>query len=186
MFNDAPPSREDVTTSRTWRELVDVKTFTSSGMIAPASVPQVITVESFHHREESPPRSGISIQETSGTAAPITSLMLHFFTAAGAPSVSVPGTSQPTTIPGGSTLQTTGFVTQNTPTGGQVEFEFIGTDAFGRAFSFKSPRLVYNTFAVPGVAGIGNLAGQSSVTGVIRQGGGLQPAASSGTIRRQR
>jgi len=131
-------------------------------------------------------QSGISIHETSGTAAPITSLMLHFFTAAGAPSVSVVGTSQPTTIPGGSTLQTTGFVTQNTPTGGQVEFEFIGTDAFGRAFSFRSPRLVYNTFAVPGVAGIGNLAGQSSVTGVIRQGGGLQPAASSGTIRRQR
>ena len=31
------------------RECVEVKTFTNSGMIAPASVPQVITVESCHH-----------------------------------------------------------------------------------------------------------------------------------------
>jgi len=131
-------------------------------------------------------QSGISIQETSGTAAPITSLTLHFFTAAGVQGPSVPGASQPTTIPGGSTLQSVGFVTQNTPTGGQVEFEFFGTDAFGRTFSFRSPRLVYNTFAVPGVAGIGTLAGQSSLTGVVRQSGGIQPAATSSRTIRQR
>ena len=59
MLSDAPPSRERVTTSRTCRDSVEVKTLTSSGMIAPASVPQVITVESFHHRSESPPRSGM-------------------------------------------------------------------------------------------------------------------------------
>ena len=59
MFSDAPPSREDVTISRTWREWVEVKTLTSSGMMAPASVPQVMTLESFHHSVVSPPRSGI-------------------------------------------------------------------------------------------------------------------------------
>ena len=36
------------------RELVDVKIFTSSGMIAPASVPQVMIVASFHHSVPSP------------------------------------------------------------------------------------------------------------------------------------
>ena len=54
MFSEAPPSRDAVTTSRTWPELVEVKTLTSSGMTAPASVPQVMTVESFHHRVPSP------------------------------------------------------------------------------------------------------------------------------------
>src|SRR6185437_1256063 len=49
ILSDAPPSRDDVTTSRTCRESTDVKTLTNSGIIAPARVPQVITVESFHH-----------------------------------------------------------------------------------------------------------------------------------------
>ena len=39
-----------VTISRTWREVVEVKTFTNSGITAPASVPQLITVASFHHK----------------------------------------------------------------------------------------------------------------------------------------
>src|ERR1044071_3932692 len=54
MLSDAPPSRDDVTTSRTWRESTEVNTLTNSGMIAPASVPQVITVESFHQSDPSP------------------------------------------------------------------------------------------------------------------------------------
>src|ERR1041385_1363212 len=54
MLSEAPPSRDDVTTSRTCREPTDVKTFTNSGMIAPASVPQVITEDSFHHKVPSP------------------------------------------------------------------------------------------------------------------------------------
>src|SRR5713226_5504538 len=54
MLSEAPPSREAVTTSRTWLDSVDVKTFTSSGMMAPASVPHVMTVESFHHNVPSP------------------------------------------------------------------------------------------------------------------------------------
>src|SRR5512141_2002060 len=53
-FSDAPPSREAVTTSFTWPEEVEVKTFTTSGMIAPASVPQVMIAESFHHIVPSP------------------------------------------------------------------------------------------------------------------------------------
>ena len=59
MLSDAPPSRDEVTTSLTCADSVDVKSFTSSGMIAPASVPQVMTVESFHQSDPSP-RSGIS------------------------------------------------------------------------------------------------------------------------------
>src|SRR5512132_2498458 len=54
MLRDAPPSREAVTTSRTWPEFVEVKTLTSSGMIATASVPQVMIVESFHQSVPSP------------------------------------------------------------------------------------------------------------------------------------
>src|SRR5215471_9479206 len=63
MFSDAPPSREDATTSRTCRESVEVKTFTNSGMIAPASVPHVMIEDNFHHIEVSPPRSGIRIKD---------------------------------------------------------------------------------------------------------------------------
>ena len=59
ILSDAPPSREEVTTSRTCPDSVDVNTFTSSGISAPASVPQVITVDSFHHNEVSPPSSGM-------------------------------------------------------------------------------------------------------------------------------
>src|SRR6185437_8274677 len=59
MLSDAPPSRDDVTTSFVCRESTEVNTFTSSGMIAPASVPHVITLDSFHHNDVSPPRSGI-------------------------------------------------------------------------------------------------------------------------------
>ena len=64
MFNDAPPSRDEVTTSRTCFDSVEVNTLTSSGMIAPASVPQVMIVESFHHSDESPARFGMSTNDT--------------------------------------------------------------------------------------------------------------------------
>ena len=63
MFREGPPSREAVTISFTWDEVVEVNTFTSSGMMAPARVPQVMTVESFHHSEPSP-RSGMISRET--------------------------------------------------------------------------------------------------------------------------
>src|SRR5471030_879901 len=64
MLSDAPPSSEDVTTSFTCAELIRVKTLTSSGMIAPASVPQEMMVESLHQRVASPPRSGMISRET--------------------------------------------------------------------------------------------------------------------------
>ena len=38
-----------VTTSRTWREFGRREDLHHSGMIAPASVPQVMIVDSFHH-----------------------------------------------------------------------------------------------------------------------------------------
>src|SRR5277367_4173061 len=63
MFNDAPPSRDAVTTSRTCLDSVEVKTFTNSGMMAPARVPQVMMVDSFHQKLPSP-RVGMSSQET--------------------------------------------------------------------------------------------------------------------------
>src|ERR1700754_802409 len=63
MLSDGPPSRDDVTTSLTCRDSVDVKTLTNSGMIAPASVPHVMTAESFHHSVPSP-RFGIIIFDT--------------------------------------------------------------------------------------------------------------------------
>src|SRR5580765_1194607 len=50
MFSDGPPSRDAVTTSLTCFDWVEVKTLTNSGMIAPASVPQVMMSDSFHHR----------------------------------------------------------------------------------------------------------------------------------------
>src|SRR5687768_8071220 len=54
MLREAPPSRAEVTTSRTWPDSVEVKILTNSGMMAPASVPHVMTVESFHQSEPSP------------------------------------------------------------------------------------------------------------------------------------
>jgi hypothetical protein len=62
MFSEAPPSRLAVTTSRTCLQWVEVKKVVTSGMIAPASVPQVMIEASFHHRCPSP-RSWISTAE---------------------------------------------------------------------------------------------------------------------------
>ncbi len=58
-LSEAPPSLEEATTSRTWADSVEVKTFTSSGITAPARVPQLITLESFHQSDVSPPKFGI-------------------------------------------------------------------------------------------------------------------------------
>src|SRR5437764_1562337 len=60
MLSEAPPCLLLVTTSLTCLELMDVNTLTSSGMIAPASVPQVMMVESFHHIVASLPSVGMS------------------------------------------------------------------------------------------------------------------------------
>src|SRR5438105_14549029 len=68
MFSDAPPSREELTISRTCRDSIEVKTFTNSGITAPASVPQEMMRESFHHSVVSPPRSGIIRLETMNVA----------------------------------------------------------------------------------------------------------------------
>ena len=62
-LSDAPPSRDAVTTSRTCAASVDVKILMTSGMMAPASVPHVMMVDSFHHSEPSP-RPGTSRYDT--------------------------------------------------------------------------------------------------------------------------
>src|SRR3954468_9342094 len=49
MFSDAPPSRDEITTSFTCADSVEVNAFTSSGMTAPASVPHEMMLASFHH-----------------------------------------------------------------------------------------------------------------------------------------
>src|SRR5687768_5073056 len=64
IFNDAPPSREEVTTSCTCRDSVEVNTLTSSGMIAPASVPHEMMIPSFHHSVLFPASVGIVNHET--------------------------------------------------------------------------------------------------------------------------
>src|SRR5437763_1136120 len=64
MLSDGPPSSEDVTISFTCRDSTEVNTFTSSGIIAPASVPQEMMVESFHHSVLSFPRLGMISLET--------------------------------------------------------------------------------------------------------------------------
>src|SRR6266498_1211995 len=87
MLRDGPPSRDAVTTSLTCLELVDVNTFTSSGMIAPASVPQEMMSDSFHHRLSlSPPapRRGTSRYDTMNVIATDTSEVTHTSCVSGA------------------------------------------------------------------------------------------------------
>jgi len=55
---------------------VEVKTLTNSGMMAPARVPQVMTVASFHHSEPSP-RPGISHHETRYVSTTDTIEVIH-------------------------------------------------------------------------------------------------------------
>src|SRR6185436_7709149 len=50
MLSEAPPCRDEVTTSLVWRLSVDVKIFVNSGISAPAIVPSEMMVESTHHR----------------------------------------------------------------------------------------------------------------------------------------
>src|SRR5215470_3228996 len=49
MVSEAPPSRDALTISFTWRECELVKTLVSSGMMAAAKVPHEMMTESFHH-----------------------------------------------------------------------------------------------------------------------------------------
>src|SRR5688572_18340517 len=50
MFSDAPPCLEQLVTSRTWRDVVLTKTLVNSGINAPAIVPQLMMLESTHHK----------------------------------------------------------------------------------------------------------------------------------------
>ena len=68
MLRDAPPWLDDLTTSSVWRLFTEVNTFTSSGMSAPASVPQEMMTESFHQVLPSP-RFGMSRYEVMNVSA---------------------------------------------------------------------------------------------------------------------
>src|SRR5271163_3707232 len=50
MFNDAPPCLEQFVTSRTCRELVLTNILVNSGIIAPATVPQLMMTDNTHQR----------------------------------------------------------------------------------------------------------------------------------------
>src|SRR5438105_15811906 len=50
MFSEAPPCFEQLVTSRTCREVVLTKTFVNSGITAPATVPQLMMIDSTHHK----------------------------------------------------------------------------------------------------------------------------------------
>src|SRR5258706_610364 len=63
-FPPPPISFAEVTTSFTWRDSTEVKALTSSGISAPASVPQEMIEASFHHCVVSPPRLGMILYET--------------------------------------------------------------------------------------------------------------------------
>jgi hypothetical protein len=125
-------------------------------------------------------QSNTVITETSGTAAPVATLILHFFDPAGAPAPPVAGTWTPTTIPGRGTFAGIGTAALPTGAGGGVEFEYAGTDGFGRTFSFRSPRLILNPVPIIGLtAREGQPAGP-----VVMPQGSVQPAPAR-TIRRQ-
>jgi len=83
MLREAPPSRAEITTSRTWADSVEVKIFTSSGMMAPASVPQVMTVDSFHQRVPSP-SPPISTEEATYVMTTDTPEVIHTSEVSGA------------------------------------------------------------------------------------------------------
>src|SRR5688500_8115997 len=81
-LSDAPPSRLAVTTSFTCRERVDVKNVVTSGITAPAIVPQEMIVASFHHSVPSP-ISGINTYEARYVQATDTSDAIHTSVASG-------------------------------------------------------------------------------------------------------
>ena len=75
MPSEGPPLLEEMTTSRVCRALVDVNTLTSSGMSAPASVPQDTISESFHQRPS--PRPPISASEVRNVVTMHTVDVIH-------------------------------------------------------------------------------------------------------------
>src|SRR5262245_24880565 len=82
-LSDAPPSRDEVTTSRTWLDSVEVNTLTTSGMMAPARVPQLMMADSCHQRVPFP-RSPMSRYETTKVMATETIEVSHTSDVSGA------------------------------------------------------------------------------------------------------
>src|SRR5215475_16140251 len=83
-FSDGPPSRDAVTTSFTCCDSVEVNTLTNSGMMAPASVPQLMIVESFHQSVSLPPMCGMTRYETTKVRTSETMEVIHTSEVSGA------------------------------------------------------------------------------------------------------
>jgi hypothetical protein len=106
-------------------------------------------------------RSTLTISETSGTAAPVTAWTVNFYDAAGALTQTIQRTATEfadpalgfgvNPVPGGGTIARERVVAFNSTAGGAVEYVFSGTDAFGRTFTFTTPRLTRNAFVVVGI-----------------------------------
>ena len=73
MSSEGPPCWAETTTSVTCRDLTEVKALTSSGISAPASVPQLMMIDSFHHRPSG--KSPISTTEVTKVSAMHTALV---------------------------------------------------------------------------------------------------------------
>src|SRR5262249_12701857 len=78
----APPSFEEVTTSRTCPDSVEVNTLITSGIIAPANVPQLMMVDSCHQILPSP-RSRMRPYETAYVVTTDTIEVNHTSTVSG-------------------------------------------------------------------------------------------------------
>jgi hypothetical protein len=109
-------------------------------------------------------RSTLTISETGGTAATVNAWTVNFYDAAGTLTQTIARTgadfADPAVgfgvnpIPGGSTIVRSRFNAFNSPAGGAAEYVFSGTDAFGRPFTFTTPRLIRNAFVVVGLSAV--------------------------------
>src|SRR3982750_4909305 len=84
MLREGPPSREEVTTSATCVDSVEVKTLTSSGMIAPAKVPHEMMVANSHHNSVLPFSEGTISFETTKVRITETMEVIHTSDVSGA------------------------------------------------------------------------------------------------------
>lgn len=75
MSREAPPCSAEITTSRVWRLLTEVKALTSSGIRAPARVPRETIAAIFHHIPS--PSSPISRAELRKVRAIDSSEVIH-------------------------------------------------------------------------------------------------------------
>jgi len=135
-------------------------------------------------------RSTVTVRETSGNAATITSWLVRFYFPDGSPDTEATQTRTgadfaaqfgANPIPGFATISSARLVTQSDSRGGAIDYVFSGTDPYGGAFSFTSPRLVMNP--VVSRTGILTIAPEAPAGARARDDRPANPA--SNTIRRR-